>query len=113
MQQKQRNETIFVGRRKEIDIFLRWLNDDDAPWILYLHDAAEKAEKRGGVGKTWLLREYVRQARAARQDLAIVSIDFFNVVDRDRIVIAERVVQQLQEAFPGVCFTATALFNKY
>jgi tetratricopeptide (TPR) repeat protein len=101
VQQKQRSETIFVGRKKEIDIFLRWLNNDDAPWILYLHDAVEKREKRGGVGKTWLLREYIRQARTRRPDLAIVSIDFFNVADRDRIIIAETAVQKLQEAFPA------------
>jgi tetratricopeptide (TPR) repeat protein len=100
VQQKQRSEMKFVGRRKELDIFLRWLNDDDAPWILYLHDAVEKREKRGGVGKTWLLREYIKQARSMRPDLAIVSIDFFNVVDRDRIIIAERAVQQLQNVFP-------------
>lgn len=100
MQQKQQSETIFVGRKKEIDVFLRWLNDDDAPWILYLHDAIERREKRGGVGKTWLLRECIKRAKAMRPDLAIVSMDFFNVVDRDRIVIAEAVVQKLQEAFP-------------
>ncbi len=100
MQQKQQTETTFVGRKKEIDLFQHWLKDDNAPWILYLHDAVEKKEKRGGVGKTWLLREYIRRARAIRPDLAIVSLDFFNVVDRDRIVIAEAVVQSLQEAFP-------------
>lgn len=109
MQQKQRSETVFVGRRKELDLFLRWLNDDNAPWILYLHDAVAIQEKRGGVGKTWLLREYIRQARETRQDLAIVSIDFFNVVDRDRIVIAETAVKQLQETFPA---WTPAAFNK-
>jgi tetratricopeptide (TPR) repeat protein len=100
VQQMQQSETIFVGRKKEIDIFLRWLNDDDAPWILYLHDAIERKEKRGGVGKTWLLRECIKRAKAMCPDLAIVSMDFFNVVDRDRIVIAEAVVQKLQETFP-------------
>ena len=100
MQQKQQSGTIFVGRKKELDIFRRWLNHDDAPWILYLHDAIERKEKRGGVGKTWLLRECIKQAQAMHPSLAIVSMDFFNVVDRDRIVIAEAVVQKLQEAFP-------------
>lgn len=100
MQQKQQSETRFVGRKKEIDLFLRWLNDDDAPWILYLHDAIEKKEQRGGIGKSWLLREFIKRAKAMRPDLAIVSMDFFNVIDRDRIVIAEAVVDRLQETFP-------------
>ncbi|MBO0796559.1 MAG: hypothetical protein J2P36_37200, partial [Ktedonobacteraceae bacterium] len=106
---RQRSNAIFVGRTRETDIFMRWLADDNAPWILYFHDAVEDKEKRGGVGKTWLLRECARRARAAYPDLAIVQIDFFNAVDRDRIVIAEAAVRELQKAFP---LWSPAAFNK-
>jgi tetratricopeptide (TPR) repeat protein len=99
--QNQQARNLFVGRKKEIEIFERWLADDQAPWILHIHDATEVQEKKGGIGKTWLLGEFARRAREFRPELAIVNVDFFNVADRDRIVIAERAVQSLQEAFPG------------
>jgi tetratricopeptide (TPR) repeat protein len=101
--QEQQNNDPFIGRKKEIELFEHWLAEDECTnaRILYVHDEAEEQEKKGGIGKTRLLREFAARGRAARPDLAIVSIDFFNVADRDRIVIAERVVQGLQQAFPA------------
>ncbi len=100
--QSQKISDLFVGRTEEIALFEKWLADDQSPIsLLYLHDEAKEPEKKGGIGKTWLLQEFARRARASRHDLAIVTIDFFNVVDRDRIVIAKRIAQVLSETFPG------------
>lgn len=101
--QEQQSTNQFIGRKKEIELFDHWLVDDEytQSHILYVHDETEEQEKKGGIGKTRLLGECVARARAVRPDLALVSIDFFNVADRDRIVIAERVVQGLQQAFPN------------
>ena len=98
--QSQQMSDLFVGRKEEIKLFENWLADEASSQLLYVYDEVEEIEKKGGIGKTWLLREFARRARAARPDLAIVNIDFFNVADRDRIVIAERIVQSLQTAFP-------------
>ena len=90
----------FIGRIKEIDIFTSWLSDPNAPWILYLHDESEERTKKGGVGKTWLLRKFATLAKQQQKNIAIVMVDFFNVADRDGVIVAERVVQGLQEIYP-------------
>lgn len=96
----QQIEQHFIGRTNELDIFTNWLSDPTSPWILYFHDAAEKQEKKGGIGKTWLLRKCQQLAKQLRDDLGIVTVDFFNLADRDRITIAERVVGELQATYP-------------
>jgi tetratricopeptide (TPR) repeat protein len=100
--QSQQIGDLFVGRKKEIALFEHWLtNDAPSAWILYFHDEAEEPAKKGGIGKTWLLREFARRARLMRPtNTAIVYIDFFNVVDRDRIAIATHVIERLHETFP-------------
>ncbi|MBV9229085.1 MAG: tetratricopeptide repeat protein [Chloroflexi bacterium] len=90
----------FIGRNDELKIFTTWLADPRASRVLYFHDALEEREKKGGIGKTWLLRRCLAIARHQRPDLAIVSIDFFNVGDRDGVVVAERIVAALRTAFP-------------
>lgn len=101
----------FVGRKEEIAFFEQWLQttDSDAPWILYLYDKLEEREKKGGVGKTWLLRQFATVARQISSDLVIVSIDFFNVVDRDGVVIAIRVVEAIKAIYPT--WTASTFVN--
>src|SRR5690348_1052306 len=96
----QQIEQHFIGRARELEIFTDWLNDPTSPWILYFYDAIEKQEKKGGIGKTWLLRRCQQLAHQLRRDLGIVFIDFFNLADRDRFTIAERVVAALQAAHP-------------
>jgi tetratricopeptide (TPR) repeat protein len=90
----------FIGRITEIDIFTNWLSDPNAPWILYLHDESKERAKKGGVGKTWLLRKFATLAKQQPKNFAIVMVDFFNVADRDGVIVAERVVQGLQEIYP-------------
>lgn len=96
----QQTTDDFIGRKREIDIFTSWLGDPNAPWILYFHDALEEEKKKGGVGKTWLLRKCASIASQQRKGNIIVTVDFFNVQDRDGILIAERVVQALQDVYP-------------
>lgn len=100
MQDLQASEQ-FIGRNNELKIFTMWLADSDAPRILYFHDAIEEPEKKGGIGKTWLLRRCQVLARQQRPDLAIASIDFFNVADRNGVVVAERIVEALRTTFPN------------
>src|SRR5690349_10675728 len=96
MLSQQRSER-FIGRVHELEIYERWLNDPTQPWILSFYD---QATKKGGIGKTWLLRECAAYTRATRPDIAVVMIDFFNVQDRGGITIATRVVEQLQQVHP-------------
>ncbi|WP_376797444.1 tetratricopeptide repeat protein [Thermogemmatispora sp.] len=100
--QRQGVPETFLGRERELALFLGWLTDcqSDAPWILAIHDAEPDPARRGGVGKTWLLRACVAQARQCFPQLAVVQVDFFRVADRDRLLIARRVVERLQEAYP-------------
>src|SRR5215468_9124133 len=90
----------FIGRTKEIELFEQWLNTETAPWVLFFYDALEEEEKKGGIGKTWLLRRCAALARQKNPAIAIVMIDFFNVGDRDGLAVAERVVRDLQTAYP-------------
>jgi tetratricopeptide (TPR) repeat protein len=89
----------FVGRKEEIEYFITWLTSPTSPWILYFYDALEEEEKKGGVGKTWLLRRCAELARD-RLQATVVMIDFFNVADRDGIVVAEHIVKELQASYP-------------
>jgi tetratricopeptide (TPR) repeat protein len=95
-------EQNFIGHEREIEIFKQWLTatDPDAPWILFFYDALDEPEQKGGVGKTWLLRKCAMLAQKLRKDIAIATIDFFSVADRNSIVIAQRVVESLQAAYP-------------
>jgi tetratricopeptide (TPR) repeat protein len=90
----------FIGRNEELKAFTEWLADPSAPHILYFYDALEEPTKKGGIGKTWLLRKCKEITRQQRSDIAIASIDFFTVGDRNGVVVAERVVESLQAAFP-------------
>jgi len=91
----------FIGHEKEIQLFQSWLasTDPDAPWILFMHDALSEPEKKGGVGKTWLLRKCANIAQQ-HQDIAVVMIDFFNIADRNSAEIAQRIVESLKEVYP-------------
>src|SRR6266487_930115 len=90
----------FIGHTKELEIFEQWLTHLDGPWILFFHDATNVPAKKGGVGKTWLLRKCAKIAKARDKDVAIVVIDFFNIGDRDGVEIAQRIVKSLQEVHP-------------
>ncbi len=90
----------FIGRNKELKVFTEWLADPHARRILYFYDALEEPAKKGGIGKTWLLGKCQEITRQQRPDIAIASIDFFTVGDRNGVVVAERIVEALQDAFP-------------
>ncbi|TMC15380.1 MAG: tetratricopeptide repeat protein [Chloroflexi bacterium] len=105
----QKESTRFIGRRKEIQQFKEWLQDANAPWILYLHDAAEEKEKKGGIGKTWLLRHCAEIVAQEYPDTAVLMVDFFNVEDRDRLFLAEKVVKELHRFCPE--WNASAFVN--
>ena len=99
---KQEELGRFIGREKEIGLFRKWLTnkDPDAPWILYIHDALEEREKKGGVGKTRLLEQFALLAQELYPDTVVVHVDFFNVADRDGVIVADHVFEALQAAYP-------------
>src|SRR5204862_3811618 len=97
---KEQRKSTFIGRNKEVDTFVRWLTNPDAPWILFIHDAAEEIDKKGGVGKTWLLRKYAEVTKQKYQDMAVVMADFFNIGDRDRLFFAEKILSALSDLYP-------------
>jgi len=90
----------FIGRRQEIESLSQWLLDADAPPITYIHDQMEERGKKGGIGKTWLMRNLYEHIKKEHQNSIPVMIDFFTILDRDGVVIAERVVQAIQRAYP-------------
>jgi tetratricopeptide (TPR) repeat protein len=90
----------FIGRSEELKVFTEWLADPHAAHVLYFYDALEEPTKKGGIGKTWLLKKCQEITRQQRPDIAIASIDFFNVGDRNGVIVAERIVEALQTAFP-------------
>ncbi len=106
---EQRDVGHFVGRHEELDRFMDWLDDPQAPWILYIHDATEEISSKGGIGKTWLLRKWADRVSRERPEVAVVMVDFFNVADRDGVAVAERVVSGIQALYPT--WSATA-FNE-
>jgi hypothetical protein len=89
----------FIGREKEVAYFRDWLNNPHAPRILYFHDAAEEPDRKGGIGKTFLLR-YCAGLVSERKDISIVNADFFSIGNRDSIFLAEHVIDGLQHLFP-------------
>ena len=111
---EQKQSAHFIGRDKEIAAFTRWLDNPDAPWIFFIHDAAEEVDKKGGVGKSRLLRKYAEIAQQTHNQVATVTVDFFNLGDRDRIFLAERVVAGIQQLYPDWLPTSfTTVIQKY
>ena len=90
----------FIGRDEEITFFREWLHYHDVSPIVYFHDALEEQEKKGGIGKTWLLHKLLTLVEEQYENIIPVTVDFFNVENRDGIVVAERVVQALQKKYP-------------
>src|SRR5436305_4440043 len=104
----------FVGRKREKTLFVEWLDNPDAPRIFYLYDFLEEEEKKGGVGKTWLLHEYVTFVSQQRQHIFPIFVDFFNIVERDGIEVARIIIKQLQGRFPAwMPQSFTAALDKY
>src|SRR5258708_3299753 len=91
----------FIDRDEELDAFTRWLGDPNAPKIIYIYDAADEKNKKGGIGKTWLLNKYIALARESPWNSLTILVDFFKVADRDGIVVAERIVGGLRERYPN------------
>src|SRR2546427_11944062 len=91
----------FIGRTRDITFLKEWLATIDAPSIVYIHDALEEKEKKGGTGKTWLLRRFYELVeQSSVRDVIPVAIDFFNVQDRDSITITQRVIQAINKKYP-------------
>lgn len=94
----------FIGRDKEINFFKQWLPAVNATPVIYIHDFTAEKESRGGIGKTWLLRKYYELTEQTNPTIIPVFFDFFNVTDRDGVVIAERIVQAIQAKYEYFSF---------
>lgn len=103
----------FVGREQEIKIFTEWLTDACGPWLLFFHDALEDGERKGGIGKTMLLKQCIKLLREQDKYIIVDMIDFFNIADRSGITIAERVIQALQKRFPDWGGQSEQTLNEY
>src|SRR5947209_3041095 len=91
----------FIGRQKEIEFLTTWVVDKNARPIMFIHDELEEAENKGGIGKTWLLHEFHKLIEQQNQVVPVPLIDFFNVLDRDSFIIAERFVQAVKDKYPN------------
>ncbi|HWS83335.1 MAG TPA: hypothetical protein VN207_03665, partial [Ktedonobacteraceae bacterium] len=88
--------------------------DTEAPWILHFYDALEEKSKKGGIGKTWLLRQCAMLAKQYQPNIVIVMIDFFDTSYRDGVAIAERIVKELEAKYPQWSARAfTKLLKEY
>jgi tetratricopeptide (TPR) repeat protein len=104
----------FIGRTKELSIFSEWLNAADSPWILFFHDSFDDGEKKGGIGKTSLLRKCFILSKESYSTIIPIFVDFFDVGDRNSIVVVKRLIQTLQERYRD--WSAThfeEIFNEY
>jgi hypothetical protein len=90
----------FIGRKRELQLFENWILDPQSPWILYFYDVTLEQEKKGGIGKTWLLRQCAELASRRSPNIAVIMVDFFSVEDRDRLFLAERIVKTLHNFCP-------------
>jgi tetratricopeptide (TPR) repeat protein len=93
-------QKYFIGREQEIAFLTTWIADEDALSVVYIHDALQENEKKGGIGKTWLLREFYGILEQKHKNVIPVVMDFFNVLDRDGVIIAERVVEAVRKKYP-------------
>src|SRR5579871_611796 len=91
----------FIGHTKELETFLHWVSHNDTPHILFFHDFTDIPEKKGGVGKTWLLRKCAELEKKYHPQTAIAIVDFFGVEDRDGVEVARRIVKSVQEVYPN------------
>ena len=89
----------FVGREKAIESFSDWLTSTDPhkPKTLFLH-SEPKLQKKGGVGKTRLLRRFADIAKQ-QEDTTVAVIDFLNVDDRSGVTIAKHIVEALRTTY--------------
>lgn len=93
----------FIGRQEELKKFEAALDAfaEDKPRIAFVYDVAEKAEDKGGIGKTRLLNEFLRIAKSPKYQNTFLVIDeifdFFEPVYRDSLSRISHLVQLLEE----------------
>ncbi len=90
----------FIGREQEIAFLSQWLAEDGGPSVVYIHDAIKEIEKKGGIGKTWLLNRYYELVDQQHEHIIPVAINFFDILDRNAVVIAARVVREIRKRYP-------------
>src|SRR5579884_770028 len=90
----------FIGRNQEITFLTGWLQDTQAPSIVYIHDALEEKELKGGAGKSTLLTRFYELVVRDYTNIIPVRLDFFEIRDRDAIFIAEQIIRALRQRYP-------------
>lgn len=91
----------FIERTQETRIFKDWLQQTRSPAsrILFLNSKPE-LEKKGGLGKTWLLRHFSEIAQEEEGGKhTVVMIDFLHIRDRSGETIAECIVDELSKKY--------------
>jgi tetratricopeptide (TPR) repeat protein len=96
------SEENVVRREDTLKIFQDWLQSSDSrqPPVLFFYDQPAEDKRKGGIGKSWLLRQCA-QMLADSPDIAVVRVDFFSIRDRSGIELARRILAALQQVFPG------------
>lgn len=90
----------FIGRTKELSQLMRWLENTNGSRIFYLYDALEDPTKKGGIGKTWLLRKFMANLVEQQKKFIPVFFDLFNITDRNALFRARRVYQDINKEYP-------------
>jgi len=101
---------LFIGRQEELKKFESTLEtySEKSPFIVFIYDAAQKEEDKGGIGKTWLLHQFLEMAQAEKyRNQFIVNpeiFDFHEPIYRDRLSRISRFVRFLEERIPTKAF---------
>ena len=100
----------FIGRDKEITRFQEILKDksETQKKIVFIFDEVQVEGKWGGIGKTWLLKQFISIANEKKfnNDYIIIDsiFDFFEPIIQDRLSRHIRVVQALEKKYPTQIF---------
>ncbi|MBN1886375.1 MAG: ATP-binding protein [Thermoflexales bacterium] len=90
---------IFIGREKEVKLFERMLDNQEAQWILNLYG-------EGGMGKTQLLRRFAEIAKQHRNTLVTADlIDFYWTAHQRELGILKSIADQLAPKQFGPFYT--------
>lgn len=91
----------FVGRKREKEVFKSFLSPECPHTVLYVFSAPGDPAQKGGLGKTWLLQEFVRYRDPPVTDSLLWSsgiIDFYYLTNRSDVGILRHMTAEISGA---------------
>jgi tetratricopeptide (TPR) repeat protein len=91
---------VFVGRKREMEVFKSFLLPECPHTVLYVYSAPDDPAQKGGLGKTWLLQEFIEYRDPPVTDSLLWSsgiIDFYYLTNRSDVGILRRMTAEIAE----------------